>query len=129
MNLWLQQGRNLQQLNRHVAQLPQLCIKLISKLCAGDYTGQPYPSSLTSNGTSSSNHLTAQVHAVLSSARASSQKSVLSQIAEEAAEVLRSHERSKEQLCQELNLLVHQSATAELNKLEQLTQQLESLNG
>lgn len=54
---------------------------------------------------------------------------MLSQIAEEAEEVLRSHERSKEQLCQELNLLVHQSATAELNKLEQLTQQLESLNG
>lgn len=51
------------------------------------------------------------------------------QVAEQAEEVLKAHERSKEQLCQELNLLVHQSATAELNKLEQLAQQLESLNG
>ena len=51
------------------------------------------------------------------------------QVADEAEEALRGHERSKEQLCQELNLLVHQSATAELSKLEQLTKQLESLNG
>ncbi len=50
------------------------------------------------------------------------------QVAEQAQEVLTSHERSKEQLCQELHLLVHQSATAELNKLEQLTKQLEQLN-
>ena len=54
---------------------------------------------------------------------------MLLQVAEQAEEVLRSHERSKEQLCQELHLLVHQSATAELNKLEQLTKQLEQLNG
>lgn len=51
------------------------------------------------------------------------------QIAEAAEQELRAHERSKEQLCQELNLLVHQSATAELNKLEQLTKQLDNLNG
>ena len=50
------------------------------------------------------------------------------QVAEQAQEGLTSHERSKEQLCQELHLLVHQSATAELNKLEQLTKQLEQLN-
>ena len=50
------------------------------------------------------------------------------QAAEQAEELLRCHERSKEQLCQELHLLVHQSATAELNKLEQLTSQLDQLN-
>ncbi|KAL3158339.1 aci13 [Trebouxia sp. C0009 RCD-2024] len=49
--------------------------------------------------------------------------------AEQAEESLRCQERSKEQLCQELHLLVHQSATAELNKLEQLTRQLDQLNG
>ncbi|DBA90855.1 TPA: aci13, variant 2 [Trebouxia sp. C0005] len=60
---------------------------------------------------------------------AARQKFVLAQkVAEQAQEVLTSHERSKEQLCQELHLLVHQSATAELNKLEQLTKQLEQLN-
>lgn len=52
----------------------------------------------------------------------------LLQAAQQAEEVLQCHERSKEQLCQELHLLVHQSATAELNKLEQLTEQLEQLN-
>ena len=51
------------------------------------------------------------------------------QAADQAEDVLREHERSKEQLCQELHLLVHQSATAELNKLEQLTKQLDQLNG
>lgn len=51
------------------------------------------------------------------------------QVAEQAEEVLKWHESSKEQLCQELHLLVHQSATAELNKLEQLTKQLDQLNG
>lgn len=60
---------------------------------------------------------------------AARQKFVSAQkVAEQAQEVLASHERSKEQLCQELHLLVHQSATAELNKLEQLTKQLEQLN-
>ncbi|DBA79975.1 hypothetical protein WJX77_001367 [Trebouxia sp. C0004] len=60
---------------------------------------------------------------------AARQKFVSAQkVAEQAQEVLTSHERSKEQLCQELHLLVHQSATAELNKVEQLTKQLEQLN-
>ena len=54
---------------------------------------------------------------------------LLLQAAEQAEDTLRGHERSKEQLCQELHLLVHQSATAELNKLEQLTKQLDQLNG
>ena len=53
----------------------------------------------------------------------------LVQAAEQAEEVLQCHERSKEQLCQELHLLVHQSATAELTKLEHLTKQLDQLNG
>ena len=45
-----------------------------------------------------------------------------SQLMEAAQEALAAEERSKEQLCQELNLLVQQSAHAQLDKLEQLTQ-------
>lgn len=48
----------------------------------------------------------------------------------EAAEsVLVDEEQAKDRLCQELNMLVHQSAHAQLEKLEQLTQRLELLNG
>lgn len=45
-----------------------------------------------------------------------------------AEESFRTEDRMKEQLCQELNLLVQQSAHAQLDKLEQLTQRLELLN-
>lgn len=47
---------------------------------------------------------------------------------DEAAEALAAEERVKEQLCQELNLLVQQSAHTQLEKLDQLTQRLELLN-
>ena len=50
------------------------------------------------------------------------------QIAESAEEVLRREEAKKDKLCQELNLLVQQSAHAQLERLEQLTQRMESLN-
>jgi hypothetical protein len=53
---------------------------------------------------------------------------VLSQVADTAEESLQVEERLKEQLCQELNLLVQQSAHAQLDKLEMLTQRLEALN-
>eukprot|EP01026_Neomeris_dumetosa_P037686 TRINITY_DN3054_c0_g1_i5.p1 TRINITY_DN3054_c0_g1~~TRINITY_DN3054_c0_g1_i5.p1 ORF type:complete len:283 (-),score=41.99 TRINITY_DN3054_c0_g1_i5:215-1063(-) len=47
----------------------------------------------------------------------------------EAAEAdLKAEESVKEELCQELNLLVHQSAKLQLDKLEQLTQRIENLN-
>jgi hypothetical protein len=49
-------------------------------------------------------------------------------VAAAAAEALAAEEASKEQLCQELNLLVQQSARGQLDKLEQLTQRLEALN-
>lgn len=45
-----------------------------------------------------------------------------------AAEVLAAEERVKDQLCQELNLLVQESAHAQIDKLEQLTRRLELLN-
>eukprot|EP00887_Chlorella_sp_A99_P004744 scaffold4.g4744.t1 len=45
-----------------------------------------------------------------------------------AQETLAAEERTKEHLCQELNLLVQQSASSQLDKLEQLTQRLEHLN-
>ena len=50
------------------------------------------------------------------------------QAAEAATEVLAAEERAKEQLCQELNMLVQQSTHAQLDKLEQLTRRLELLN-
>ncbi|KAK9834428.1 hypothetical protein WJX74_001542 [Apatococcus lobatus] len=49
-------------------------------------------------------------------------------VADVAEESFRTEDRMKEQLCQELNLLVQQSAHAQLDKLEQLTQRLELLN-
>ena len=49
-------------------------------------------------------------------------------IATAAAEALAAEERTKEQLCAELNLLVQQSARGQVDKLEQLTQRLETLN-
>lgn len=42
--------------------------------------------------------------------------------------MLRGEEGKKDKLCQELNLLVQQSAHAQLERLEQLTQRMESLN-
>lgn len=48
--------------------------------------------------------------------------------AAQAAEALAAEERVKDQLCQELNLLVQQSARSQLDKLEQLTRRLESVN-
>lgn len=50
------------------------------------------------------------------------------QIAEAAEEVLRTEEAKKDKLCQELNLLVQQSAHAQLERLEQLTHRMENLN-
>ena len=50
------------------------------------------------------------------------------QVAEVAEEVLRGEEAKKDKLCQELNLLVQQSAHAQLERLEQLTHRMESLN-
>lgn len=50
------------------------------------------------------------------------------QIAEAAEDALRIEEGKKDKLCQELNLLVQQSAHAQLERLEQLTQRMESLN-
>ena len=50
------------------------------------------------------------------------------QVFESSEEALRTEERIKDQLCQELNLLVQQSAHAQIEKLEQLTQRLEYLN-
>ena len=50
------------------------------------------------------------------------------QVFEAAEEALQLEERAKDQLCQELNLLVQQSAHAQIEKLEQLTQRLEYLN-
>ena len=50
------------------------------------------------------------------------------QVFESTEEALRTEERIKDQLCQELNLLVQQSAHAQIEKLEQLTQRLEYLN-
>lgn len=50
------------------------------------------------------------------------------QVAETAEEALKSEEGAKDQLCQELNLLVQQSAHAQLERLEQLTQRMELLN-
>lgn len=47
---------------------------------------------------------------------------------DEAAEALAAEERTKEQLCAELNMLVQQSAHAQLDKLDQLTRRLELLN-
>ena len=49
-------------------------------------------------------------------------------VAEAAEEVLKAEEAKKDKLCQELNLLVQQSAHAQLERLEQLTQRMESLN-
>ena len=47
----------------------------------------------------------------------------------EAAEVaLKAEDAVKERLCQELNLLVQQSAHAQLERLEQLTKRMELLN-
>ena len=48
--------------------------------------------------------------------------------AAQTAEALATEERVKEQLCQELNLLVKESARSQLDKLEQLSKRLESLN-
>ena len=45
-----------------------------------------------------------------------------------AEDALRIEEGKKDKLCQELNLLVQQSAHAQLERLEQLTQRMESLN-
>lgn len=42
--------------------------------------------------------------------------------------MLRSEEAKKDKLCQELNMLVQQSAHAQLERLEQLTHRMESLN-
>ena len=50
------------------------------------------------------------------------------QIAEAAEETLKTEEAVKDRLCQELNLLVQQSAHAQLERLEQLTQRMELLN-
>lgn len=50
------------------------------------------------------------------------------QVADAAAERLAAEERAKDLLCQELNLLVQQSAHAQLEKLESLTKRLEALN-
>ncbi len=50
------------------------------------------------------------------------------QVTEAAEEVLRGEEAKKDKLCQELNLLVQQSAHAQLERLEQLTHRMESLN-
>ena len=50
------------------------------------------------------------------------------QIAEAAEETLKAEEAVKDRLCQELNLLVQQSAHAQLERLEQLTQRMELLN-
>ena len=50
------------------------------------------------------------------------------QIAETAEETLKAEEAVKDRLCQELNLLVQQSAHAQLERLEQLTQRMELLN-
>ncbi|CAL8467033.1 g6569 [Coccomyxa elongata] len=47
---------------------------------------------------------------------------------EAAEEALKTEEQVKERLCQELNLLVQQSAHAQLEKLEQLTARLERMN-
>ncbi|BDA40657.1 hypothetical protein COCOBI_01-3100 [Coccomyxa sp. Obi] len=47
---------------------------------------------------------------------------------EAADEALKTEEQVKERLCQELNLLVQQSAHAQLEKLEQLTARLERMN-
>lgn len=45
-----------------------------------------------------------------------------------AEEVLAAEERIKDQLCQELNLLIQESAHSQLNKLDQLMNRLELLN-
>ncbi|KAK9916893.1 hypothetical protein WJX75_008410 [Coccomyxa subellipsoidea] len=47
---------------------------------------------------------------------------------EATEESLKAEEQVKERLCQELNLLVQQSAHAQLEKLEQLTERLERMN-
>ena len=54
--------------------------------------------------------------------RTSQQKYVL-QVFETAEEALKAEEQVKERLCQELNLLVQQSAHAQLEKLEQVSLQ------
>lgn len=53
-----------------------------------------------------------------------SAKKVVDQLNEE----LSIEEAAKDQLCEELNMLVQQSATAQMNKLEDLRRQLEALN-
>lgn len=53
----------------------------------------------------------------------------LYQILEAAEADLKKEEDVKDQLCQELNLVVQQSAHAQLDKLEQLTSRLEALSG
>ena len=50
------------------------------------------------------------------------------QVAEAAEEALKAQEAAKDRLCQELNLLVQQSANAQLQRLEELTQKIEVLN-
>jgi hypothetical protein len=45
-----------------------------------------------------------------------------------AKEALEREEKVKQQLCEELDLLVQQSANSQMHKLEQLTQRLETLN-
>ena len=50
------------------------------------------------------------------------------QVFEATEEALRVEERAKDQLCQELNMLVQQSAHAQIERLELLTQRLEFLN-
>ena len=49
-------------------------------------------------------------------------------VAARTAEALAAEERIKDQLCQELNLLVQQSARSQLDKLEQLQTRLQSLS-
>ncbi len=49
-------------------------------------------------------------------------------MAASAEEVLAAEERVKDKLCQELNLLIQESAHAQLDKLDQLTRRLELLN-
>lgn len=63
---------------------------------------------------------------VVNSARDASEAA--SKAASAAAEVLAGEERIKDQLCQELKLLVDQSARGQGDKLEQLTKRLELLN-